>query len=62
MRSSASSRRGCRSGLPDRLRGEVARMEGLLNEHRSRENNLREVSLDIPQRKLTVFTGVSGSG
>ncbi|MFB8438870.1 ATP-binding cassette domain-containing protein [Streptomyces niveus] len=28
----------------------------------ARENNLREVSLDIPKRRLTVFTGVSGSG
>lgn len=28
----------------------------------ARENNLREVSVDIPKRRLTVFTGVSGSG
>jgi excinuclease UvrABC ATPase subunit len=28
----------------------------------ARENNLREVSLDIPKRAITVFTGVSGSG
>ncbi|MFD4701043.1 ATP-binding cassette domain-containing protein [Streptomyces niveus] len=28
----------------------------------ARGNNLREVSLDIPKRRLTVFTGVSGSG
>src|SRR4051812_36908861 len=28
----------------------------------ARENNLRDVSLDIPKRYLTVFTGVSGSG
>jgi excinuclease ABC A subunit len=28
----------------------------------ARENNLRDVSLDIPKRQLTVFTGVSGSG
>ncbi|RFU37329.1 excinuclease ABC subunit UvrA [Actinomadura logoneensis] len=28
----------------------------------ARENNLAEVSLDIPKRRLTVFTGVSGSG
>ena len=28
----------------------------------ARENNLRDVSLDIPKRRLTVFTGVSGSG
>ena len=28
----------------------------------ARENNLRDVSVEIPKRKLTVFTGVSGSG
>ncbi|MFJ3925971.1 ATP-binding cassette domain-containing protein [Streptomyces sp. NPDC090022] len=28
----------------------------------ARENNLANVSLDIPKRRLTVFTGVSGSG
>ncbi|HEX7172225.1 MAG TPA: excinuclease ABC subunit UvrA [Candidatus Limnocylindria bacterium] len=28
----------------------------------ARENNLRDISLEIPKRKLTVFTGVSGSG
>ncbi|QGN49113.1 ATP-binding cassette domain-containing protein [Micromonospora sp. WMMD558] len=28
----------------------------------ARENNLASVSVDIPKRRLTVFTGVSGSG
>lgn len=28
----------------------------------ARENNLRNISLDIPRRRITVFTGVSGSG
>lgn len=28
----------------------------------ARENNLKNVSIDIPKRRLTVFTGVSGSG
>ncbi|MDB5585599.1 MAG: excinuclease subunit UvrA [Devosia sp.] len=28
----------------------------------ARENNLKNVSLDIPKRAITVFTGVSGSG
>src|ERR1700754_1248931 len=27
-----------------------------------RENNLKDISLDIPKRKITIFTGVSGSG
>ncbi|HET9880010.1 MAG TPA: excinuclease ABC subunit UvrA [Candidatus Limnocylindria bacterium] len=35
---------------------------GAIRVRGARENNLREVSLDIPKRKLTVFTGVSGSG
>jgi len=28
----------------------------------ARENNLKDVSLKIPKRKITIFTGVSGSG
>ena len=28
----------------------------------ARENNLKNVSLDIPKRRITVFSGVSGSG
>src|SRR5215203_4619398 len=28
----------------------------------ARENNLRDISIEIPKRRLTVFTGVSGSG
>ena len=28
----------------------------------ARENNLKNISLNIPKRKITVFTGVSGSG
>ena len=28
----------------------------------ARENNLRNISLDIPKYKITIFTGVSGSG
>src|ERR671913_2259884 len=35
---------------------EVIRVQG------ARENNLKDVSLAIPKRRLTVFTGVSGSG
>jgi excinuclease UvrABC ATPase subunit len=30
--------------------------------HGARENNLKDVSLNIPKKKITVFTGVSGSG
>src|SRR5512140_3631141 len=35
---------------------------GAIEVRGARENNLRNVSLDIPKRQLTVFTGVSGSG
>ncbi|MDV6014641.1 excinuclease ABC subunit UvrA [Haloechinothrix sp. LS1_15] len=30
--------------------------------HGARENNLRDISVELPKRRLTVFTGVSGSG
>ena len=30
--------------------------------HGARENNLRDLSVELPKRRLTVFTGVSGSG
>ncbi|MDI5981661.1 excinuclease ABC subunit UvrA [Amycolatopsis magusensis] len=30
--------------------------------HGARVNNLKDISLEIPKRRLTVFTGVSGSG
>ncbi|MBZ0298571.1 MAG: excinuclease ABC subunit UvrA, partial [Anaerolineae bacterium] len=30
--------------------------------HGARENNLKNISLRIPKRKITIFTGVSGSG
>ncbi len=35
---------------------------GAIQVRGAHENNLRDVSLDIPKRRLTVFTGVSGSG
>jgi len=35
---------------------------GAIKVRGARENNLRNIDLDIPKRKLTVFTGVSGSG
>ncbi|MFD7706800.1 ATP-binding cassette domain-containing protein [Streptomyces sp. NPDC059786] len=34
----------------------------LIRVHGARENNLKDVSIAIPKRRLTVFTGVSGSG
>ena len=40
----------------------VADRHDLIRVHGARENNLRDISLEIPKRRLTVFTGVSGSG
>ncbi len=34
----------------------------LIRVHGARVNNLRDVCIEIPKRRLTVFTGVSGSG
>jgi excinuclease ABC A subunit len=40
----------------------VADSQDLIRVHGARENNLKDVSVEIPKRRLTVFTGVSGSG
>src|SRR6266403_2565215 len=40
----------------------VADTQDLIRVHGARENNLKDVSIEIPKRRLTVFTGVSGSG
>ncbi|OKJ94597.1 daunorubicin resistance protein DrrC [Streptomyces sp. CB03234] len=34
----------------------------LIRVHGARVNNLKDVSIEVPKRRLTVFTGVSGSG
>ena len=40
----------------------VADSHGLIRVQGARVNNLKDVSVEIPKRRLTVFTGVSGSG
>src|SRR5438093_1688315 len=40
----------------------VAASHDLIRVQGARVNNLKDVSIDIPKRRLTVFTGVSGSG
>jgi excinuclease UvrABC ATPase subunit len=37
-------------------------MQEYIEIRRARENNLKDVSVRIPKRKITIFTGVSGSG
>jgi excinuclease UvrABC ATPase subunit len=39
----------------------VADSHDLIRVHGTRENNLKDVSVEIPMRRLTVFSGVSGS-
>ncbi|MDT7655611.1 MAG: hypothetical protein QOF38_326, partial [Pseudonocardiales bacterium] len=40
----------------------VADSHGLIRVHGARVNNLKDISVELPKRRLTVFTGVSGSG
>ena len=40
----------------------IADSHDLIRVHGARVNNLKDVSVEIPKRRLTVFTGVSGSG
>ncbi len=53
MSTNARNARGDRHAAD---RHDVIRVQG------ARENNLKDISLEIPKRRLTVFTGVSGSG
>ncbi|WP_009476926.1 excinuclease ABC subunit UvrA [Rhodococcus sp. JVH1] len=40
----------------------LADSHDLIRVHGARENNLKDISVELPKRRLTVFTGVSGSG
>src|ERR1044071_434038 len=40
----------------------VADSHDLIRVQNARVNNLKDVSVEIPKRRLTVFTGISGSG
>jgi excinuclease UvrABC ATPase subunit len=54
---SKATRKEQRSAAP-----QVADSHDLIRVQGARENNLKDVSIEIPKRRLTVFTGVSGSG
>ncbi len=54
---SKATKKDTRSSAP---RG--ADSHDLIRVHGARVNNLKNVSVEIPKRRLTVFTGVSGSG
>ncbi|MFJ1827831.1 ATP-binding cassette domain-containing protein [Streptomyces sp. NPDC088178] len=51
-----------RSTDPQSPAQNIADSHALIRVHGARVNNLKDVSVEIPKRRLTVFTGVSGSG
>ena len=59
MPTRASRSRGLTWG---RRRYPASDAHDLIRVHGARVNNLKDVSVEIPKRRLTVFTGVSGSG
>jgi len=54
--------RAKRRGMSQSPAGHAADSHDLIRVHGARVNNLKDVSIEIPKRRLTVFTGVSGSG
>ena len=54
---STATRTNTRSPAP-----RAADSHDLIRVHGARVNNLKDISVEIPKRRLTVFTGVSGSG
>ncbi|WP_289009837.1 excinuclease ABC subunit UvrA [uncultured Thermomonospora sp.] len=49
-------------GPATRTDAHIADTHDLIRVQGARENNLKNISVEIPKRRLTVFTGVSGSG
>ncbi|GEB50378.1 ATP-binding cassette domain-containing protein [Streptomyces cacaoi] len=62
--SPTTSRRsdGPAAGAPPARSWAAADGHNVIEVRGARENNLADISLDIPKRRLTVFTGVSGAG
>jgi excinuclease UvrABC ATPase subunit len=52
-----ATRTQTQSAAPD-----IADRHEVIRVHGARQNNLKDVNVEVPKRRLTVFTGVSGSG
>ncbi|HET7551385.1 MAG TPA: excinuclease ABC subunit UvrA [Gemmatimonadaceae bacterium] len=57
-----SASRSPRTSASSSSSGHPADTHELIRVQGARENNLKNISIEIPKRRLTVFTGVSGSG
>ncbi|MGA5168006.1 MULTISPECIES: ATP-binding cassette domain-containing protein [Streptomyces] len=57
----STARKASSTGVQSPAR-HVADSHDMIRVHGARENNLKDVSIELPKRRLTVFTGVSGSG
>src|SRR5688500_14307547 len=58
--STAKTAKSRKNGRPTGV--QAADSHEMIRVHGARENNLKDISVEIPKRRLTVFTGVSGSG
>ena len=56
-----ATRTTARAAAPAKAQ-DAADSHDMIRVHGARENNLKDISIEIPKRRLTVFTGVSGSG
>jgi excinuclease UvrABC ATPase subunit len=54
--------RATRAAKPSTAGPHLADSHDLIRVHGARVNNLKDISVELPKRRLTVFTGVSGSG
>ena len=59
---SSVTSKASQADLSRRSREAKADSHDLIRVQGARVNNLKDVSVEIPKRRLTVFTGVSGSG